>query len=145
MFIMKKILFNLSAVVLLTLFASSVFAQDYCMWVVNNRVDALNELKVKETTASVFSEDLLPSTTITQGTPFWIRVTNWSNSLGDVQFTDMDGSPLMFTLNTTSGGTADFPYIRINIKDIHTLVLNEDNTFSVYNDDRLGLGHPCDN
>jgi len=113
---MKKMLFNLSVVVLLTLFASSVYAQDYCMWVVNNRVDELNELKVKETTASVFSEDLLPSTTITQGTPFWIRVTDWSSSLGDVQFTDMNGSPLMFTLNTTSGGTADFPYIRINIE-----------------------------
>ncbi len=142
---MKKMLFKLSAVILLSLFVSNAYAQEYCLWIVNNRSDALNELKVKETSASVFSEDLLPGTAITPGTPFWVKVTDWSSELGDIQFTDMDGNPLMFTLKTTSGGEADFAYIRINIKDIHTLVLNADNTFSVYNDDRLNLGHPCEN
>jgi len=111
---------------------------------VSNRSEALNELKVKQTNSTSFSEDLLPETAIEPGQAFWIRVTNWSGDLGDVQITDMDGNPLEFTLKTTSGGTSDFPYIRLNFKSIHTLVLNADNTFSVYNDDRLGLGHPCE-
>ncbi len=140
---MKKNIFNLVAILLLTLVISSANAQEYCLWIVNNRSEALNELKVKETTSKTFSKDLLPNTTITAGTPFWIRVTDWSSELGDVQITDLDGNPLTFNLKTKSGGTGTFPYIRLNFEKIHTLVLNADNTFSVYNDDRLGLGHPC--
>ena len=82
---------------------------------------------------------------VESGKAFWIKVSNWPNDLGDVQITDENGDPLMFTLNTVSGGVADFPYIRLNFKDIHTLVLNDDNTFTVYNNDEYDLGHPCDN
>jgi len=142
---MRKKLFNLSAIILLTLFAVGVNAQDYCFWIVSNRTQAMNELKVKETTSTEFSADLLPQNAIEPGQAFYIKVTDWSNPLGDVQITDMDGNPMMFHLKTTSGGEADFPYIRINFRDIHTLVLNADNTFSVYNDDHLNLGHPCEN
>jgi len=140
---MKKVLLSFVAVFFLTFAASKVSAQEYCFWIVNNRADALNELKVKEKSATSFSQDLLPNTAITQGTPFYVRVTNWSTNIADVQFTDMDGNPLEFILKTTTGGTATFPYIRLDVEALHTLVLNENNTFSVYNDDQLGLGHPC--
>ena len=142
---MKKFLFSFAAFVVLMSFAGSLQAQDYCLWIVNDRYDDLYELKVKKITSNTFSADLLPSDMGDTGKAFWIKVSNRPNDLGDVQITDENGDPLMFTLNTVSGGVADFPYIRLNFKDIHTLVLNDDNTFTVYNNDEYDLGHPCDN
>ena len=143
---MKKMFFNLSAILLLiSCISTGIQAQNYCLWIVNNRYEDLYELKVKKTTSNTFSQDLLPDNMVESGKAFWIKVSDWPNDLGDIQITDDYGDPLEFTLKTVGGGVADFPYIRLNFHDIHTLVLNENGTFSIYNDDKYGLGHPCGN
>jgi len=147
---MKKVLLKVTTMMFFTLIVGSVVAQDYCFWVVNNRAEDLYELKVKETHSSSFSADLIPNTTVTRGTPFWIRVNNWSNFNGDLQITRYDsysgqGIPLIFNVKNVNGYLQDYDYIRLNFRDIHTLVFNYDGTFSVYNTDKFGYGHPCSN
>jgi hypothetical protein len=61
----------------------------------------------------------------------------------------MDGSPLLFSWKDTSGKWHESkPFISVNVKDLHTLVIGSDDdgnlTFGVYNDDRMGYGHPCE-
>jgi len=139
---MKKRILQLVAVVFLTMFANSVKAQDYYFWVLNNRTEDLNELKIREKSDNnaPFSNDLLPENLIEQGVAFWVKVSGWNSQIADVQITDMEGNPMEFILNTVNGGTGTFDFIRLNIATMHTLELHSDNTYSVYNEDVYELG-----
>lgn len=142
---MNKVLFKITTLVIFMFLSEGIFAQEYCLWVLNNTTETLNELRVKETKSTRWSYDLLPNNTIDPGKAYWIRVNSWANDLGDLQITKFNGDPLQFRLMDVNGDMRTYNYIRLNFLNIHTLVLNRDGTFSVYNDDQYGLGHPCAN
>ena len=148
---MRKKLLTLVTIVLLTLTASSAKAQYYCFFVDNQSDEAFYELKIRPTgTSMAFSEDLLPEDIIEDGKHFWVKTANDRYATYDVQITDLDGKPLLFTWKDVSGNWhKSKPFISVNVKDLHTLVISTDAdgnlNFGVYNDDRFKYGHPCDN
>lgn len=146
---MKTKFFSIVATMLLFLSISTAKAQYYCFFVDNQSGQSFNELKIRATGTSAFSADLLPSSTIETGKHFWVQTANDKSAVYDVQITNMDGSPLLFSWKDTSGKWHESkPFISVNVKDLHTLVIGSDDdgnlTFGVYNDDRMGYGHPCE-
>lgn len=148
---MRKKLFTLAAVVLLTLSVNSANAQYYCFYVDNQSNETFYELKIRPTgTNRAFSADLLPEDLIETGNHFWIKTANDDYEVYDVQITKLDGSPLRFSWQGVGGDWYESkPFLSVNVKDLHTLVISVNDegnlTFSVYNYDKFKYGHPCDN
>ena len=148
---MKKKLFTLGTVLLLTLAASSANAQYFCFFVDNQSDQAFYELKIRPTgTGQAFSEDLLPEEIIEDGKHFWVKTGDDKYDTYDVQITNLEGKPLLFTWQDVNNKWHNStPYISVNVKDLHTLVISSDGAgklnYGVYNDDRFKYGHPCEN
>lgn len=148
---MKLKFFTLATIILLTLTASNVTAQYYCFFVDNQSDQSFFELKIRPTgTAIPFSDDLLPEDLIEDGKHFWIKTATDKYVTYDVQITNLDGNPLLFTWQDVNNKWhKSTPFISVNVKDLHTLVISVDAagslTYGVYNDDRFKYGHPCEN
>ena len=146
---MKKKLIALAVMFTLTLSLSKAYAQYYCFFVDNQSGETFNELRIRPSnTNTAFSKDLLPSNMIESGKHFWVKTGDDENILWDVKITRVDGSPLLFTWTDTNGNThEDKPYITINAKNLHTLVIGhegDDLTYAVYDHDEYEYGHPCE-
>ncbi|HMT36572.1 MAG: hypothetical protein IPL09_05100 [Bacteroidetes bacterium] len=147
---MKKKLFALATVMLLTVFLSNVYAQYYCFFVDNQSGESFYELRIRATgTNNAFSADLLPKDLIESGRHFWVKTGTDKYNTYDVKIVRLDGTPLTFTWEDVSGNMhTNKPFISVNVKDLHTLVIGSDDagnlTFAVHNDDAYGYGHPCD-
>jgi hypothetical protein len=147
---MKQRFFTLAAILFLALSLNSAQAQYFCFFVDNQSNQTFNELRIRATAkGGGFSADLLPSNMIETGKHFWVRTGDDKYDTYDVQITKMDGSYLLFSWEDVSGKFHDSkPFITVNVKDLHTLVIGVDDegnlTFGVYNEDEFGYGHPCD-
>ena len=138
-----------------TLFVGSTInkaeAQYFCFWIANQSSETFAELKVRESgSGSAFSRDLLPEDLIESGKHFWIKTGNDKALRWDVQITNLDGTPLLFTYKDVSGKWhRDQRFITVNARDLHTLVIEDDDetglTFKYYLNDQLAFGHPCEN
>lgn len=146
---MRKFLLGMAAVMVFTLFASSVNAQYYCFWVANNSNETFYTLKVRPSGQGSFSQDLLPSDLIDYGKHFWVKTGHANSRNWDVEITDLNGQPLPFAWTGVDGNYYERDYITIDAKLIHTLAIlsNSDGSlsFQIYNNDALGYGHPCNN
>ncbi len=148
---MRKKIFTLAAIMLLAVAVNSANAQFYCFFVDNQSNETFYELKIRPTGTTVpFSQDLLPEDYIEDSKHFWVKTGDDNYSTYDVQITKLDGTPLRFTWEDVSGNLhKSKPFISVNVKDLHTLVIGVDDdanlTFDVYNDDKFKYGHPCDN
>jgi hypothetical protein len=115
---MKTKFFSIVATMLLFLSINTAKAQYYCFFVDNQSGQSFNELKIRATGTSAFSADLLPSSTIETGKHFWVKTANDKSAVYDVQITNMDGSPLLFSWKDTSGKWHESkPFISVNVKD----------------------------
>ena len=146
---MKTKLLSLTAIMLLSLSVSTANAQYFCFFVDNQSSETFGELKIRATGTSAFSGDLLPEDFIESGNHFWVKTGTDKYTTYDVQITNIDGTPLLFSWTDVSGNWHDSkPFISVNVKALHTLVIGEDDdgnlTFGVYNSDQFGYGHPCD-
>lgn len=148
---MKSRFLSLAIMLMLAFTVNSAKAQYYCFWVANQSSETFAELKVRPSgSGSAFSKDLLPEDLIESGKHFWVKTGNDKSELWDVQITNLDGTPLLFTYKDTRGvWHRDQRFITVSAKDLHTLVIEDDEdgnlTFSYYVDDQLSFGHPCDN
>jgi hypothetical protein len=147
---MKKLKLSLS-IILVIFFSNGIKAQQYCFWVKNNSHEDFNEFKLRESgSGEPFGEDLLPKDFIKSGDHFQVITENNGVVLWDVQITDMDGSPLLFTYEDAAGQWhRNQRFLTVDAKELHTLVIEENSdgtlSFSYHTDDQLAFGHPCDN
>jgi hypothetical protein len=136
----------------LAMTASKAKAQYFCFWIANQSSETFAELKIREYgTGTAFSKDLLPQDLVESGGNFWVKTGNDRAKFWDVQITDLEGNPILFTYKDTGGKWhRDQRFITVNAKDLHTLVIEDDPdsgelTFKYYLTDQLALGHPCEN
>ena len=148
---MKTKLLSFGIMLVLAFTANQAKAQYYCFWIANQSSETFAELKIRQSgSGSAFSKDLLPQDLVESGKNFWIKTGTDEVDLWDVQITNLDGTPLLFTYKDVRGvWHRNQKYITVNAKDLHTLVISEDEegnlTFSYYLTDQLALGHPCEN
>ncbi|TAD96124.1 MAG: hypothetical protein EAZ97_14520 [Bacteroidetes bacterium] len=146
---MKKTkFFAIVAFLLLAFSINTASAQYFCFFVDNQSDESFNELKIRPSGKGNFGKDLLPSDLVESGKHFWVKTGNDKDINYDVQITNMDGSPLLFSWTGVDGNFyANKPFITLNVRDLHTLVIGSDEngnlTFSVHNDDAFNYGHPC--
>ncbi len=146
---MKKTFFISAVIVLMILSYNKAIAQ-YCFWVANRSTQTFGELRVREHgTGDPFGPDLLPYDLIQPGHHF--RVTTFTGEqIWDVQIRRENGTPLRFSYIDVGGDPhVDQPFITVNAKLLHTLVIQEDDdgnlTYGYYETDQLGYGDPCSN
>ena len=140
----------LAIVIVLFVGATNSIGQSgpYCFWVYNDSDETFNTLRIRQSDTWDFGSDLLPDDLIGTGKYFWVRASHPTMENWDVEITRLDGSPLRFTWEAVNGNRYTEPYITLNIRELHTLVIsNDDNgniSWDITNTDDYGLGHPCD-
>lgn len=148
---MKTKFLSFTIMLVLAFTANQAKAQYYCFWIANQSSETFAELKIRQYgSGAAFSKDLLPEDLIESGKNFWIKTGNDRVKHWDIQITDLDGEPLLFTYKDVSGKWhRNQRFITVNALDLHTLVIEEDAdgslTFKYYLTDQLALGHPCEN
>ena len=145
---LKKIAFL--STIFLALVSFQAFSQQgpYCFWVYNESDETFNTLRIKQSDTWDFGSDLLPGDLIGTGQYFWVRASHPTMENWDVEISRLDGSPLRFTWEAVNGNRYTEPYITLNIRELHTLVISNDKygniSWDITNTDDYGLGHPCD-
>jgi len=143
---MKK--FLLSFVLFCCIVNNILLSQQYCFWVANYSDESFSTLKLREAGKYYFGSDVLPNDIISPGEVFWIKTGVVNSEVSDIQITKLNGSPQRFTWTGKDGNTYTEPYITLNVKEIHTLVLTSDEygnlSWDITYEDEYGFGHPCD-
>ena len=143
---MSKLIFCTFFFVLLVY--NRLSAQQYCFWVANYSDDTFSTLQLRETGEDYFGSDVLPDNLIQPGEVFWIKPSASGSEVFDIQITKLSGAPLRFKWTGEDGNSYNEPYITLNVKEIHTLVLTSDEygnlAWDISYEDIFDLGHPCD-
>ena len=134
---------------LLFMGAMQTFAQSgpYCFWVYNESDETFSTLRIRQSDTWDFGNDLLPNDLIGTGQYFWVRANDPTMEVWDVEITRLDGSPLRFTWTGENGQRYTEPYITLNIRELHTLVISNDEygniSWDITDTDVYDFGHPC--
>jgi hypothetical protein len=148
---MKRKFVSLAVTLFLTLMITKADAQYFCFWVANHSGETFSELKIRASNSGdAFSKDLLPTDLIENGKHFWVKTGTDEIETWDVQITNLDGSPLLFTYQDVNGNWhKGQKYVTVNAKKLHTLAIENTAdgglTFKYYEVDALGFGDPCSN